>query len=137
MLGSMSEQLNGLEDHMSQNNPDEGPQLTPSGEPHPLEEGGYDSNADEARPASESDVAALEGRSCDSGNGRSSGRFRYRQSLTSRPPRRPRRPLRRRRLRPTRPPVPTSVRPRRLRPPRSADAAPTPPDDKGKAKSRR
>jgi hypothetical protein len=47
------------EPNMSGQNPDEGPQLTVGGEPHPLEQGGYDPNADPARPASESDVAAL------------------------------------------------------------------------------
>jgi hypothetical protein len=135
MLGSMSEQLNGLEDHMSQNNPDEGPQLTPSGEPHPLEEGGYDSNADEARPASESDVAALKAGHATPAMAEAlaaSDTANPDESPSTSPP-------------PSAPPTPTptdaapgaNLSQTPPTPPRSADAAPTPPDDKGKAKSRK
>jgi hypothetical protein len=135
MLGSMSEQLNGLEDHMSQNNPDEGPQLTPSGEPHPLEEGGYDANADEARPASESDVAALKAGHATPAMAEAlaaSDTADPNESPSTSPP-------------PSAPPTPPdaapganlSQTPPTPAPSKSADPAPTPPDDKGKVKSRR
>jgi hypothetical protein len=39
--------------------PEDHPQLTTGGEPHPLEEGGYDANADPALPGNISDIEAL------------------------------------------------------------------------------
>lgn len=59
MIEQMSSQLSALEEAMSAGNPNEAPRLTNTGEPHPLEQGGYDPQADPQKEANISDVEAL------------------------------------------------------------------------------
>jgi hypothetical protein len=59
MIEQMSSQLSVLEEAMSAGNPNEAPRLTNTGEPHPLEQGGYDPQADPQKEANISDVEAL------------------------------------------------------------------------------
>lgn len=61
MIDQMERQILDLETAMAKQKDDETPppQLTPSGEPHPLQKGGYDPNADPQLPGNISDVEAL------------------------------------------------------------------------------
>jgi hypothetical protein len=47
------------EENMSQDDPNKGPQLTTTGEPHPLQKGGYDPHTDPTLQGNISDIEAL------------------------------------------------------------------------------
>jgi hypothetical protein len=139
MRAAMQEQFNiATGETMTQDNLNEGPQLTATGEPHPLQEGDYDPAKDQTKAPNESEVAALAAghttpamaeamAKADTANPDES-------PSSSEPPT-------------SAPPTPAppdaapganlSQTPPTPAPPKPADPAPTPPDDKGKAKSRR
>jgi hypothetical protein len=59
MIEQLSQQVSDPGATMTVPNPNEGPRLTTTGEPHPLQEGGYDPAADPAKPGNISDIEAL------------------------------------------------------------------------------
>jgi hypothetical protein len=59
MFEEMTRQLQAQETAMAKKKDDDAPQLTTGGEPHPLQAGGYDPDADPQLPGNISDVEAL------------------------------------------------------------------------------
>jgi hypothetical protein len=59
MIDHISQQVFTVEAPMSQDDPNKPPVLTTTGEPHPLQQGGYDPAADPAKPGNISDIEAL------------------------------------------------------------------------------